>query len=410
MRAPRRLFFRACGSTGAVLLALATARCGLLGAPGGYSGGEDPADGGTESTTSGDGPANPDVVVLPDGYVVPASIGTLALVAGERDPTSPDDDPAWSADAWSGILDANGHVVTWRIEKSAPLVGSFDSAGLIGTKWVMINVGFGLAGVRGTAIQQTSWVPGVAGDWRAASATGAPGGLAETTRAFVGARLIYVGGTRTVAVDGGTNTFFTNEVHVSTVDTTANTLGPSADVGVELLHARSRPGVVFGAGSVYVVGGRAPVAGGITGSVEMARVDVGVGTFPAFADQPSLKEGGVEHKVFMPSLVVEGGYLWVAGGRIAGIGTPTDVVLCAKIDPATGDLADFQSVTKLPKPLHDLAFVGFKGRLYAAGGVGATGRSDEVYSAAIGANGTLGAWQMDAKLPGARSDFVALAY
>ncbi len=406
----RRLFFRVGGPACAVLVALGTTRCGLLGAPGGYSsGGEDPEDASLDSP-SGDGPGTSDAIVLPDGNIVPGSVGTLALLAGTRDPTSPEDDPAWSADAWSGILDADGHVATWRIEKSAPIIGSFDSAGLVANKWVMINFGFGLGGGRGTAIQQTSWVPGIAGDWRAAAANGAPGGLAETTRAFFGTRLVYIGGTRTVPVDGGTNTFFTTEIHVADIDPTKNELGPSTDIGVELVRARSRASVVFKKTNVYVVGGRAN--GGLTASVEMAKVDVGAGTFQAFAEQPPLKNAAAEHKVFLPSLVVEGGYLWVAGGRINGAGAPpTDVVVSSKIDGTTGALADFQAVTKLPKPLYGAAFLGFKGRLYVAGGVTASGRSDEVYSASIGASGTLGTWETtNAKLPGRRSDFVALAY
>ena len=299
-------------------------------------------------------------------------------------------------------------MAVWRIDKSAPIVGSFDCAGLVGTKWMAINVGFGLSGYRGTALQQTSWLPGIAGDWRAATAGGAPGGLNDTTRAFFGAHLAYVGGTRTVAVDGGTNTFFTNEVHASAVDATKNELGSSADSGAQLVHARSRPSVVFGPAAMYVIGGRVP--SGLASSVEMATVDAVAGTVSAFTDQPGLKEAGAEHKPFLPGVAIEGGYLWVAGGRTALPSTPTDIVLSSKIDPATGALADFQSVTKLPKPLRDFAFVAFRGRLYVIGGASATTRSDEVFSASIGANGTLGAWAQDAKLPGARSDFVALAY
>jgi hypothetical protein len=407
----RRLFFRIGGlwrPVGGALLALASTRCGLLGAPGGYSGGgEEPADASADGSILGDGPPKPDAVVLPDGNVA-SSIGTLAILAGARDPTSPEDDPAWSADAWSGILDANGRVATWRIEKSAPLVGLFDSAGLIGNKWVMVNIGFGLDGARGTAIQQTSWGPGIVGDWRVDRATGAPRGLDETTRAFFGANIVYVGGSRKVSDDGGATTSLTKELHMAAVDTTTNTLGPSTEVGVELVVARARAGVAFGAANVYVVGGR--VDGGLTASVEMAKVDVVGGTIEAFAEQPPMKVAGEEHKLVVPGVVVEGGYLWVAGGRIDGANAGTDVVLSSKIDATTGVLAEFQSVTKLPKPLRDHAFVAFKGRLYVAGGIGATSRSDDVYSAAIGVNGTLGAWEADAKLPGARSDFVALAY
>ena len=404
-----RRSYRALAPLCTIGVAVVTLQCGLLGAPGGYSGGEDPGDAQGDASTNGDGPSGPDAVVLPDGNV-PGAIGTITLMAGERDPTSADDDPAWSADAWSGIVDATGAIASWRIEKSAPLVGSFDSAGLVGNKWVMINIGFGLNGARGTAIQQTSWVPGIAGDWKAGRANGAPGGLDEATRGFFGAHIAYVGGTRTVAVDGGTNTFFTTELHVADVDTTANTLGPSTDTGVQLLHARSRAGVLFSDGHLYVVGGRAPVPGGLTSSVEHSKADLVAGTFAAFTDQPRLKDGATEHKVFAPALAAAGGYLFVAGGRTSGTSTPTDIVLSSKIDAATGALGDFQSLTKLPKPLRDHALVAFKGRLYVAGGASTTNRTDEVWSAAIDAGGTLGAWEAGAKLPGARSDFVALTY
>jgi hypothetical protein len=399
-------------SAAGVLLAFASAQCGLLGAPGDYaSGGTDGVEASADTSTGNDAPTKPDgAVVLPDGNVVTASIGTLALMAGERQPTSPEDDPAWAADAWSGVLGPDGRVVTWRIEKSAPVVGPFDSAGLVGSTWVMINFGFGLAGGRGLAIQQTSWAPGIAGDWRAARANGAPAGLDETTRVFFGAHLLYVGGTRTNAgVDGGPpTTFFTNECHVADVDTTKNGLGSSVDSGEQLVAARARPGVLVSGSNLYVVGGRGP--SGITASVEKAGLDVAAGTVQAFAAQPAMKNAGADHKVWLPNVAAAEGYLFVGGGRTNFAGAPTDIVLSAKIN-ADGSLGAWQNVTSLPKPLHDFAFIGFKGRLYVAGGVGTAARSDEVFSASIGADGKLGAWDnQSAKLPAARSDFVALAY
>jgi hypothetical protein len=120
--------------------------------------------------------------------------------------------------------------------------------------------------------------------------------------------------------------------------------------------------------------------------------------------------GGGDHKLFQPSLTAAEGYLFVAGGRINFASAPTDLVVAAKIN-ADGTLGAWHNVTSLPKPLHDFAFVGFKGRLYVAGGIGTTVRSDEVYSATINGDGTLGAWDSsNAKLPSPRSDFVALAY
>ncbi|MDB4940602.1 MAG: hypothetical protein JWP97_136 [Labilithrix sp.] len=389
--------------------ACALAGCGLLGAPGGYSGGDDDGlDGSADTASPPDAAPADTAVTLPDGNVVPGSIGTLAVVAGERDPTSADDDPAWSADAWSGVLDDEGRVSSWRIEKSAPVTGSIDSSGLVGTTWMMIDVGFGIGGGRGTALQSTSWGPGFTGAWVANGAFGYPGGLAEATRTFFGAHLAYVGGTRTVAVDGGTNTFYANEIHTAPIDASKNTLGPSVDGAVQLLHARARPAVAIGKDRAYVVGGRVP-GGGFTGSVEMAPIDTGAGTFQAFVDQPSLTTGGAEHKVQSPAVALAGGFLFVAGGRAPGNG-PTDVVLAAPIDGVTGTVGDFKTLTKLPAPLRDHAFVAFKDRLYVVGGVGATTRSDAVYSARIAADGTIGAWDTDAKLPGARSSLAALAY
>jgi hypothetical protein len=274
----------------------------------------------------------------------------------------------------------------------------------------MINVGFGLFGGRGTAIQSTSWAPGILGDWRAGRANGAPGGLDEYTRVFFGNRLLYVGGTRTVAdPDGGpSTTFFTKEVHIASVDVTKNELGASAGAGQQLVDARSRSGLLVAGSNLYVVGGRAP--SGITASVETAKLDLAAGTVQAFAAQPPLTTAGVDHKTYLPNLAAAEGYLFVAGGRTNFAGAPTDVVLSAKIN-ADGTLAAWAAVTKLPKPLRDFAFLGFKGRLYAAGGVGTTTRSDVVYSAKINADGTLGAWDdSNAKLPSPRSDFVALAY
>jgi len=412
----RRISRLAC-PVAAAAVAAASIQCGLLGPPGDYANGggavDDPSDASTETSIAEGGMVAKDgAVVLPDGNVVPASIGTITLMAGERQPTSPDDDPAWSADAWSGILAADGHVASWRIDPSAPIVGSFDSAGLVGTTWVMINVGFGLSGGRGTAIQTTGWSPGIVGDWKAARANGAPGGLDEYARVFAGAHLFYVGGIRTVVdPDGGASTtFFTHEMHVATVDPVKPELGGATDPGQQLVDPRSRPGVLATDGSVYVVGGRAPVSGGITSGVEQAKIDVASGALQAFAKQPPLMNAGAEHKVFAPSLAAGKGYLFVAGGRINGASAPTDVVLSAKI-AADGSLGAWQSVTKLPSPLHDFAFVAFEGRLYVAGGVGATARTNEVLSATINGDGTLGAWDAsNAKLPAARSDFVALAY
>jgi len=395
-------------------LGVASVQCGLFASPGEYaSGGAEASDGGAADAAPSDATGQPDVVVLPDGNVV-TSAGTLALVAGEREPLSVDDDPAWSGDAWSATLSADGHVASWKIDKSAPLIGPFDSAGLVGGKWMMINVSFGLGGGRGLALQSTSWAPGTVGDWRASRAS-APGGLDDHTRVFAGPRVLYIGGTRTVPIDGGTSTSFTREVHGADIDVAKTELGPTSDTANLLVNARSRASAVVEGALLYVAGGRV-AGGGVTSSVELAKIDPATGSITdTFVEQPAMQAGGADHRVFQPSLVVAQGYLFVAGGRTNGANAPSDVVLSAKIDLATGALSPFQEVTKLPQPLRDFAFVAHKGVLYVAGGItvtaGAQVRTDQVLSAKIAADGTLGSWETsNANLPAPRSDIVARAY
>lgn len=391
-----------------VSLGAAVAACGLFAAPGEYaSGGPGEGADGSQPPPSNDGGGD---APASDGQAPPASKGTIVVVAGTRDPLSADDDPAWTSDVLSGLLDEHGHVARWRVEASAPVVGPFDAATLLDGRWITLSYGFGFGGGRGQAIQSVGWAPGPSGDWRASRAS-VPGGLDEIARTFVGHDVVTVGGTRTVTVDGGTSTFFVKEVHVAPVDTAKNVIGDYAD-GPSLGAARSRPGLIVAGGSLYVVGGRAPVTGGITSSVEAAKVDEAAGTIAAFADQPALADGAGEHKVFAPSLAASDGWLYCAGGRVNGTNAPSDVVLAAKIDGGTGALSPWKALTKLPKPARDFAFVAHAGRLYVVGGFLGPGRSDEVWSAPIAGDGTIGAWDTtsSAKLPAARADLVARAY
>jgi hypothetical protein len=388
------------------LAAVAATACGLLAPPGGYAAGEEATPAATEAGTT-DATTAPDVVVLPDGNVVPASAGTITLAAGERDPTSPADNPAWSGDLWSGILDANGHVATWRVGKSAPVVGPFDTSAVLSGKWFTLSFGLGIGGGRGTALSSIDWAPGPTGDWRVAG-VGMPAGLDELARAFFGAHVLTVGGVRYEPNDGGTTTIFTDEVHVADVDVAKGELGAFAPAGVSLVDERARAGLLVVGGHAYVVGGRSP--GGVTASVELAKVDATTGAVQAFSAQPALKHGGQEHKVAEVALAGGGGFVFAAGGRNAA-NAPVDVVLSAKIQ-ADGTLVEWKTLTALPKPLFDLALVVHKDVLYAMGGQTAAGRSASVYSARVAADGTIAAWEegANAPLPGKRSDITAVAY
>lgn len=408
LRRPARLILPLC----AIGAAIASAQCGLLGAPGEYAGSGtsgDVPDGGSDGTVTTDGTTTSDGnVVLPDGNVIPGSIGTIAILAGERDPTSADDNPAWTGDAWSGIVGPDGRIASWRIDQSATFIGSFETAVVTDGRWFAINTGFGIAGGRAATIQSALWGPGVGGDWKGARVN-PPGGLDEHTKAFFGSHVLFVGGTRTFAVDGGTNTFFTREVHAADVDVTASTLGGTANSGIELALARARPAVLVEGTHAYVIGGRS--SGGITATVERTTLDIPAGGLGAFSNQPSMTSGGADHRVYAPSAAAGEGFVFVAGGRTNTAGAPSAVVLSAKIG-ATGDLEAWNTLTPLPAELRDFGFVVFKKRLYVIGGRDAAGaRTRDVLSASIAADGTIGAWDAaNAKLPAARSDIVTAAY
>lgn len=396
------------GASLATALALgAGVHCGLFAPPGEYASGgaaENDAD-----TAAADGGA-PDVVVLPDGNVVPSSAGTLFVAFGRREPLFPEDDPAWTADVWAGVLDGAGRVASWRAEQSAPVPGPFDAAGRTGGYWFTLGFGIGVGGGRGHTLQSIGWGPGPTTPWRAARVS-PPGGLVESARAFFGGHVAVVGGSREVPVDGGTDTVITDEVHVAALDAMKGELGAFADAGASLLVPRIRAGVVASGGRLYVLGGRT-TGYATTASVEMASADEASGTIGSFAAQPSLSLAGQDHAVFQPAAVVAEGHLYVAGGRVTGNNQPTDVVLASKIDAATGALTEFRAQPKLPRPLRDFALVAHRGVLYVVGGADASGRTAAVLTARIDANGDLSAWEEtgNAPLPAPRSDGVAIAY
>jgi hypothetical protein len=389
----------------APLIALAAFACGLLAEPGGYANGPDTTDAAT--TTDGDAQAQGDAPPPVDNFVPPGSAGTLIVVAGERDPTSPADDPAWTNDVWAGILDADGHVTKWETLTSAPLPGPFDALGTANGQLLTLSFALGIGGGRGDALSAVSWSPGPNGAWRA-NGVGMPGGLDDMTRAFFGAHVVTIGGVRYVAVDGGTNTIWTKEVHVADIDTTKNELGGFNDPGVSLNTARSQAGVAIFDDHLVVAGGRIPP--GFTASVETAKVDANAGSITAFTAQPNLTNAGAEHKVWRPAIAGGNGFLFVAGGRTGFPGTQTDVVVAAKI-AADGVVSDVKNGPPLPKPLRDLGLVVHRNKLYAIGGEATANRVDDVYSATIASDGTLGAWEAaNAKLPAPRSDLVVTAY
>ena len=381
--------------------------CSLLAPPGGYSGGPDETA--TDGGPTTDVVAPVDVVVNKDGNVtVPGSAGTLVVLAGSHDPVSAEDDPAWSADVWSGVLDDKGKVAIWQIEKSAPIVGPFDNLAIAGNTLITLDVGLGVNSGRATTMQSIGWGPGLSGDWKA-NRVDLPAQLDQPGRLVTSAHVITLGGFRTVTDDAGTNTFAVKEVHPAPIDIAMNKVGAFTSPGVSLLAARATPGAAVVNGVLYVAGGR---TGGpnLTGSVEASTYSDTDAKLDGFTAQPGLMAGGAEHKVFLPKVFGDQGYVFVAGGRTDTGNTPTDVVQSAHIK-ADGNLDAWVAVTSLPVPLRDFGVIVFKKTLYILGGTTTTGRTDDVYSAPINADGSLGPWNnSNAKLPAKRADIVGVGY
>lgn len=395
-------------SLGSLVTAATSGACGLLAPPGGYSGGSEEIT--TNEAGVSDGASPADVVVQPDSNVtVPGSAGTLVVFAGSHDPVSQDDDPAWSADVWSGILDDKGKVALWNIEKSAPIVGPFDNLAIIGGVLCTLDTGLGVNNGRAPTLQSIGWAPGLTGDWRA-SRVDLPGQLDAPGRLMTGTHLITLGGFRTVTDDAGTSTFAVKEVHPAAIDTATNKVGAFSSPGVSLLNARANAASAVVNGVLYVVGGR---TGGsnLTASVEASSYADTDAKLDGFSNQPSLMKGGAEHKIYLPEVFGDRGYVFVAGGRTDTNGTPTATVQSAHVKP-DGTLEDWVNVLDLPLPLRDFGVIVYHDVLYVFGGVTTGGtRVDSVYSATINADGTLGPWDgSHAKLPAKRADIVGVAY
>jgi hypothetical protein len=89
-------------------------------------------------------------------------------------------------------------------------------------------------------------------------------------------------------------------------------------------------------------------------------------------------------------------FIYVIGGQKLSTDSPggTDTVFSASVDPATGTVATWQTLTStLPQQLVGMSATVYNGYLYIAGGLTTGGLpSSAVYSAPINPDGTLGTW------------------
>jgi IPT/TIG domain-containing protein len=199
----------------------------------------------------------------------------------------------------------------------------------------------------------------------------------------------------------------------STIQWTATSSLPSAQQGF--------PVALVPVGSttfLYALGGNTASASTANGkaasvdSVSFNQLDAATGalanaSWTATAPLPDKRgfAAGVAASPFN-SVVAGNGALYVLGG-LDGTGAATDTVYFAPVAAdgsvaAAGTPGAWSATTSLPQKLFAAGAVIFHGRIYVAGGNDATGAPvSKVYSAKIGADGTLAPWQTLPDLPAA---------
>ncbi|MBI4061678.1 MAG: hypothetical protein HY403_09635, partial [Elusimicrobia bacterium] len=142
-------------------------------------------------------------------------------------------------------------------------------------------------------------------------------------------------------------------------------------------------------GRIYVTGGWNGSA--LTSAVYSAAVNPD-GSLGPWSPQKPLPEAVYTHAE------VSDGTLYVLGGIVHGGADIQNTVYFAKINP-DGTLADWAATSPLPRPVANHGAVLANGRVFVMGGWIGNGPTDAVHSAAVAADGSLGAWSAEAALP-----------
>jgi N-acetylneuraminic acid mutarotase len=175
------------------------------------------------------------------------------------------------------------------------------------------------------------------------------------------------------------------------------TLGPWSPAG-SILHARMHAGSFAAAGNVFVLGG-------FDGSSRDWSDVVSAAVNPDGTLGPWVNAGALPQNLSHFSLSLVGRWIYLAGGlNQSALNNPPLLtsVYAAPID-ANGFIGSWIDQTPLPTGLGTHASFFYGGRLYVAGGINSTPAQEKrVWSAPIGADGMLGAWQPEAPLPVAR--------
>jgi len=146
---------------------------------------------------------------------------------------------------------------------------------------------------------------------------------------------------------------------------------------------------------LYVLGGCAGIGTPTVPDVRFARIqpDGSLGSWIETCDLPQ--------PVRLMGVASHGEYLYSVGGR-GNWDAAYDEVYYAERNP-DGTLENWQSTTSLPSALDGTTCAAVSGRLFACGGIDASGAiTDIVYSAPVNPDGSVGTWQVETPLPAAR--------
>jgi len=384
--------------------AVVTAACSLTVSPGDYAQGPAPKVDATAAEAATD-----------DSGQTPAGGSRLLVFSGQRQRLVPIDNGTSISEAASAAVADDGSLGPWTFHSSPPLVGRFDNAFVTEGRLFVQNL-------NAIMVAQVDDIKASNGQSASFTLLRPDGGPQGDPRFFqVGpAMMLSVGGSD--VVDGGT--VWNGKIFGAGVDVQSKTVAEWRLLGTTIAK-RGYAALVRYKDFLYAVGGRdGDDKSGLSNLVDVAALGPDGAPIAFAATEPMVRDAAKAHKVLGPTVatapLAAGGMLFSIGGVIdATNDTLTDVVLAARIHDEDGKLDKWAVAPPLPGALRAAGAIFLKGRLYVIGGLGKAvlgdastdSLTDAIVALDVAADGTLGAaWRPVGKLPGARSNVMAVAF
>ena len=296
---------------------------------------------------------------------------------------------AVSAEVLVATVQSDGSVGAWQ--SVAPLPSARHAQGVVAHRGHLYVVGGSDGALRSEVFVSQLRADGTLESWRS---------LPLLPRVLEGAVVSAYQG-RLYVAGGSDGTSCRTEVLIAETGADGSIIGWRASTSPLLADASTggcRSAGVAYRGHLYVAGGSSAPSGPSLPGVQVAPI-LENGDLGAFATSTALARGRRSH-----SVVGHGDHLVAIGG--ADDGTVLADVGVAPLD-ADGELGPWQPLSSLPTPRALGWSIVVGGRIYVTGGTaGASGPSfpaiDEVRSAQILPDGSLGVWTSQRSLPGPR--------